>query len=55
MMGGKPSLKMQESGKQLYWFAFQTIIEIPLSDGLCKVFVNINSLQDTWCRLLQKL
>ena len=51
MMGGRLSLRMQESGKQLYWFAFQTIIEIPLFDGLCKEFVRINSLQNTWCRL----
>jgi hypothetical protein len=54
MMGGKPSLRMQESGKQVYWFVFQTLIEVPLSYGRCKVFVRINSLQDTWCLLSHK-
>lgn len=54
-MGGRPSLRMQESGKQLCWFVFHTIIEIPLSNGLCKVFLRINSLQDTWCPALHKL
>ena len=43
MMGGKPSSRMQESGKQVYWFVFQTIIEVPLSYGPCKVFVLMNS------------
>ena len=55
MMGGRSSSRMQESGKQLCWFVFQTIIEIPLSNGLCKVFLRINSLQDTWCPAFHKL
>lgn len=55
MMVGKPSSRMQESGKQVYWFVFQTLIQVLLSDELCRVFVRMNSLRDTWCLLLHEL